>query len=112
MGGPSDLTLNLRFGGGAIGNYTAVYRPFPLPDEDNAMRLYGADGVMVVADRRVTVHRPDGTATEHRVEMPDGGYYNDKLVRTADGWRIAERIEEPAYTTRRHRIAGPGEMGV
>jgi predicted dehydrogenase len=79
MGGPSDLTLNLRFGSGAIGHYTAVYRPFPLPDEDNAMRLYGADGVMVVADRRVTVHRSDGTATEHRVEMPDGGYYNELL---------------------------------
>jgi predicted dehydrogenase len=79
MGGPSDLTLNLRFAGGAIGNYTAIYAPFPLPDEDNAMRLYGADGVMTVADRRVTVHRPDGTATEHRVEMPDGGYYNELL---------------------------------
>ncbi len=23
-----------------------------------------------------------------------GGYYNDKLIRTADGWRITERIEE------------------
>jgi predicted dehydrogenase len=79
MGGPSDLTLNLRFAGGTIGSYTAVYRPFALPDEDNAMRLYGDDGVMVVADRRVTVHRPDGTATEHRVEMPDGGYGNELL---------------------------------
>jgi 3-phenylpropionate/cinnamic acid dioxygenase small subunit len=34
----------------------------------------------------------------------DGGYYNDKLVRTKDGWRIAERIEETSYTTRRHPI--------
>ena len=79
MGGPSDLTLNLRFVGGAIGNYTAVYRPFLLAGEDNALRLYGTDGAMTVADRRVTVHRPDGTATEHRVEMPDGGYYNELL---------------------------------
>jgi hypothetical protein len=26
-----------------------------------------------------------------------GGYYNDRYMRTADGWRIAERIEESAF---------------
>ena len=26
-----------------------------------------------------------------------GAYYNDELVRTDDGWRIAERFEEQAY---------------
>ena len=34
----------------------------------------------------------------------EGGYYNDKLVRTAAGWRIAQRIEEPTYSTRRHPV--------
>jgi 3-phenylpropionate/cinnamic acid dioxygenase small subunit len=34
----------------------------------------------------------------------EGGYYRDKLVRTPEGWRIAERIEEPTYSTRFHRI--------
>ena len=34
----------------------------------------------------------------------EGGYYRDKLVRTPDGWRIAERIEEPTYSTRFHRV--------
>jgi 3-phenylpropionate/cinnamic acid dioxygenase small subunit len=33
----------------------------------------------------------------------EGGYYNDKLVRTEEGWRIAERIEESSYSTRLHR---------
>ncbi|HYD48612.1 MAG TPA: nuclear transport factor 2 family protein [Terriglobales bacterium] len=36
----------------------------------------------------------------------DGGYYSDKLVRTGDGWRIVERVEETAYTTRLHRLGG------
>jgi len=34
----------------------------------------------------------------------EGGYYRDKLVRTAAGWRIAERIEEPTFSTRLHRV--------
>ena len=36
----------------------------------------------------------------------EGGYYNDKMVRTEDGWRIAERIEESSYSTRLHRLIG------
>ena len=38
----------------------------------------------------------------------DGGYYNVKLVRTPNGWRIAERIEESVYSTRKHRLMGGG----
>jgi len=26
-----------------------------------------------------------------------GGYYNDKLVRTSDGWRIRERVEDMSW---------------
>lgn len=37
----------------------------------------------------------------------DGGYYCDVLVRTSDGWRIRERVEEFSYSTRTMRIFGP-----
>ena len=37
-----------------------------------------------------------------------GGYYNDKLVRTAEGWRITERIEESTW----HDGEFPGEIEV
>ena len=36
---------------------------------------------------------PDGSLHIFTV----GAYYNDKLVHTDDGWRIAERFEEQAY---------------
>ncbi len=52
-----------------------LFNPMGLPDADNGLLLFF-----------------------------EGGYYNDKLVRTADGWRIAGRIEEPSYSTRRHRL--------
>ena len=40
------------------------------------------------------------------IKLPEGGsqvafyglWYVDKLVRTESGWRLCERIEEPAYT--------------
>jgi len=44
---------------------------------------------------------PDGDGMMLWIE---GGYYRDKLVRTVDGWRIAERIEQPTFSTRRNRV--------
>ena len=76
-GGPSDLTLNLRFVSGAIGNYSASYPELPIPAEANEMRLYGDAALMVLASRRVTLYRPDGTVEEHHLERGDGGYYNE-----------------------------------
>lgn len=78
-GGPSDLTLNLRFVSGAIGNYTAGYPEIQVPTDGNEMRLYGDAATMIVGQRRVQIHRPDGTIVEQRVEQSDGGYYNEFL---------------------------------
>ena len=39
--------------------------------------------------------RPDGTGGMQLLFF--GGYYNDRFRRTADGWRIAERVEETAW---------------
>jgi predicted dehydrogenase len=75
MGGPSDLVLNLHFLSHAIGNFTAGHLALPPLEEANAMRLYGSEGVMVLADRTVRVQTADGAVQEHEVEA-DGGYYN------------------------------------
>ena len=83
MGGPSDLSLNLGFVSGTIGNWTAIHAEIPLPPEERGLRLYGTEGVMVFGPgfgeggRRFTIHRPDRSTEERRVEGSDGGYYNE-----------------------------------
>ncbi|HEU5330086.1 MAG TPA: Gfo/Idh/MocA family oxidoreductase [Thermomicrobiales bacterium] len=74
---PCDLTLNLQFASGAAGNYTALYPELPVPPEPNEMRLYGADAVLALANRRVALYRPDGTVETHTFDGIDGGYYNE-----------------------------------
>jgi predicted dehydrogenase len=80
---PSDLTLNLEFMDGAIGDYTACYPDIPVPPESNEMRLYGTEGVMALtgqgSSRSVTIYRPDGRLEEHRFAEIDGGYYGEFL---------------------------------
>lgn len=41
----------------------------------------------------------------------DGGYYCDVLVRTPQGWRIRERVEEFSYSTRTMKLFGPPPPG-
>jgi predicted dehydrogenase len=85
MGGPSDLTLNLAFVSGAIGNYTSVHAEIPVPPEGPGLRLYGSEAVMVFGSadgagpRRIGIHRADGSVETHTVEGGDGGYYNEWL---------------------------------
>ncbi len=76
-GGPSDLTLNLRFVSGAIGNYTASYPEITVPEQDSGMRLYGTTGMMVVDGSTITVHHADSRVDRYRVEQPDSGYLNE-----------------------------------
>ena len=73
------------------------YNPMALPGE---------------APRRGEVPLP-GEAPLPGEESPrklfiEGGYYNDELVRTPDGWRIRERIEESSYSTMRSELIQPG----
>jgi len=62
----------------------------------------------VVGNRRVTLTGDTATSVAafyNPMAMSDGtlficgGEYHDKLVRTAGGWRIAERIEQTVYST-------------
>lgn len=57
---------------------SAFYNPMGLPDGEGGMKLFF-----------------------------DGGYYNDKLVRTDEGWKIEERIEDSCYSTLRMKLLQP-----
>jgi 3-phenylpropionate/cinnamic acid dioxygenase small subunit len=50
---------------------------------------------------------PDGSGGTRL--FVDGGAYHDRLVRTPDGWRIAERVEETNWTTRKSALLAPAE---
>ncbi|HZC27885.1 MAG TPA: Gfo/Idh/MocA family oxidoreductase, partial [Actinopolymorphaceae bacterium] len=79
----SDLTLNLEFADGAIGAYTACYPELAVPPEPNDMRLYGTDGVLILAgtprERRLTLSRSDGTVQTHTFAGIDNGYHGELL---------------------------------
>jgi predicted dehydrogenase len=76
-GGPSDLSLNLRFVSGAIASYTAAYTDIELPAESNELRIYGTEGVMTLGQREIRVDRPGQETEIHKIDMADGGYYNE-----------------------------------
>ena len=78
-GGPSDLTMNLRFVSGAIGSYTAAYPELPVPPEPGELRLYGTEAVLTTGWQGTRVYRPDGSVETWKVEGDDGGYYNEFL---------------------------------
>ncbi|RSD11860.1 Gfo/Idh/MocA family protein [Amycolatopsis eburnea] len=84
---PSDLALNLVFTGGAIGNYTASFPEIPVPPEPNEMRLYGTEGVLVLAgseaERRVTRSGRDASTRTTVFRGIDNGY-RAELVDFAD----------------------------
>jgi predicted dehydrogenase len=78
FGGPSDLTLNVRFVSGAVGNYTSSLPEYFMPQEPNEMRIYGSEAAMAVGNKKVTIYRPDGTET-YTFEAMDGGYFGEFL---------------------------------
>jgi len=82
---------------------TTVLAGFPMTQHlvtNRAVRIQGD-----TATCRSCLFNPMGVPDNDRLMVFfEGGYYNDKLVRTADGWRIAERIEEPTFSTRLNRV--------
>ncbi|MGH9031122.1 MAG: nuclear transport factor 2 family protein [Acidimicrobiia bacterium] len=71
--------------------------PFPVRQHLIANKLVSIDGdtatVRAYFYNPMSITLPDGTSRS----TPGGGYYNHRLVRTADGWRSQELIEEEVW---------------
>lgn len=75
-GGPSQLSVNLRFVDDAIGSFMLGSPSAEMPPDENGIRIYGSDGVMSVNDDRILVWK-NGETTRHEVERQDFGYINE-----------------------------------
>lgn len=75
--GPSDLTMNMRFVNGAVGNYTGAYPELPMPEEPNDLRLYGTEGVLSVRASEVRLFRP-GQVDAYTIEPVDQPWYPER----------------------------------
>jgi 3-phenylpropionate/cinnamic acid dioxygenase small subunit len=97
-----DAHVDYISAGGIAGDYPTVkaWLAEVLPTFPSYQHLVG--------NRRITLQGDTATsiaAFHNPMVWPNGtmffcgGEYHDKLVRTADGWRIAERIEKTTYST-------------
>ena len=105
----SDARLDYVSSGGIAGTFSQVkgwlakaLAPFP-----ETLHLIGNSEVQLDGDSaraRTAVYNPMffARADGGRHHFAVGAYYNDELVRTADGWRIAKRVEDHAFTEGEH----------
>lgn len=75
-GGPSQLSVNLRFVDNAIGSFMLGSPSAEMPPDENGLRIYGSQGVMSVNDERIVVWK-EGKTTRYEVEREDFGYINE-----------------------------------
>jgi len=109
----SDAVIDLRATGGPMGGVTEIktFLARTLPLFASTQHLLGASLVTLDGDRaqaRTSCSNPMAFAA---AEGPGevwliGLWYEDALVRTAEGWRIRHREQELAYVVRDLRNAG------
>jgi hypothetical protein len=93
-GSVGNLAETKEFLAGAMPMFTTLQHMV----SGTTLAFHGDADVPDSADAKTQCHNP---MTRGDAEKPDlmvcGLWYVDKLVRTADGWRIKERVEESVY---------------
>ncbi len=99
-----DARCDYTASGGIAGPYPEVREwlakalaPFSMTQHLIGNTVLELDGDSATA--RTMVHNPMGIPKEGSglTLFVVGAYYNDKLVHTEDGWRIAERVEDMGF---------------
>lgn len=107
-----DATIDYTSAGGVKGRLPEVVRwlsetlaRFPVTQHLVTNRDIRIDGDR--ATSRSGFYNPMGLPSRSGAGVRlffEGGYYEDRLVRTREGWRIEERIEESVYSTLRQPV--------
>ena len=98
-----DARLDYRSAGGIAGSYPEVkdWLAQVLPMFEAMQHLVVNRAVTLEGDTaraRSIFHNPNRLTVDGEPwHFTVGGWYHDKLVRTAAGWRIAERVEQTSY---------------
>ena len=98
----ADATLDFTATGGIRGGLAEVraWLGAVLPEFGGHQHLVATSQVRLAGDTataRSICHNPMWFADEARPPMFVGLWYLDRLVRTGDGWRISERVQQRGY---------------
>lgn len=97
-----DAYIDYRAAGGIDGRFPEVkaWLAEVLPNFPSYSHMLGNFDIRVTGDAataRTICFNPMVFDGEHKQVLFVGIWYVDKLVRTADGWRMAERVEEKCF---------------
>ena len=99
-----DATIDYTAAGGIRGNVDEItaWLDQALAGFANTLHYVTNRAVTLAGDTasgRLAYYNPMAVAGSPDRFLVAAGYYNDRYVRTAGGWRIAERVEELTWLT-------------
>jgi predicted dehydrogenase len=94
LGGPTTITMNLRFRSGALGSYVFSVVGHDDGSAPGGITVYGTDGTITIREGKVQLARPDEKTETIAGERIDGGYYGEFA-----NFYAAVRAGEPVVAT-------------
>lgn len=74
LGGPTTISMNLRFRSGALGSYVHSAVCHDQQSSFLGLTIYGTDGTLELGDGTLRLYRPGEPGEDFEVDPADGGY--------------------------------------